>query len=61
MLLRDLDAFGKDDRYIKEFSAIATVGATARATAIPRTFARSKGPGSGKGDLPIADASFSVE
>ena len=58
MLLCALDAYSKNDRYIKGFSSIATVSATARAAAISTTFARSEGSRSGKGDLAIADASF---
>jgi hypothetical protein len=61
MLLRALDAFGKNASYIKGFSTIATVGSTTRAAAISTAFARSKSSGPGKGDLPIASASFSVE
>jgi hypothetical protein len=60
MLLRSLDAFGKNDRYVKEFSIIAAVGGTAPAAAISTAFACSKGSGSGEGDLPIDDASFIV-
>jgi hypothetical protein len=58
MFLRRLGAFDKNYRCLKEFSAIARVGAKTRATAISTAFARSKGSGSGKGDLPIADASL---
>ena len=60
MLLRVLDAFGENDRYIERFSAIATVSATAGAAAISSAFAGSKGSGPRKRDLPIVDASFSI-
>jgi hypothetical protein len=43
MLLRFLDAFGKNYRHIKKLSTIATVGSTARATAVSSAFACSKG------------------
>jgi hypothetical protein len=61
MLLRALDAFGKNDRYIKEFSAIATLGAATWPAALSTALAGSKGSGSDRGGLPIADASFSAE
>jgi hypothetical protein len=61
MLLSDLDAFSKNDRHIKEFSTIATVCAATWAAALSTALACSKGAGSGRGKLPIANAGFSVE
>jgi hypothetical protein len=43
MLLRFVDAFGKNHRHIKKLRTVATVGSTARATAVSSAFACSKG------------------
>ena len=60
MLLRALDAFGKDNRYIEEFSAITNVGPKAGAAAIRSAFSSSKDSRPRRGDLSVTEASVSV-
>ena len=60
MLLRGLDAFENNDRYLKKFSAIATVGGAARAAACSITFTRSKDSGPDWRGLQTADASVRI-
>jgi hypothetical protein len=60
MLLRGLDAFEENDRYIKKFSTIAIVGTAARAAACSITFTRSKGSGPDWRGLQTADTSVRI-
>jgi hypothetical protein len=60
MLLRALDAFDEDTKRAQQYSAIADGRAAPWAAAISAAFARSKGAGTGRGDLQAVDTSVRI-